>query len=47
MVKVVSFKRLYEFTELRTCFGYRAGYDPAAEPVFGAYSLKDKEDFIR
>ena len=29
------------------CFGFRAGYDPAAEPVFGAYSLKDKENFIR
>ncbi len=29
------------------CFGYRAGYDPAAEPVFGAYSLQDKEEFIR
>jgi coenzyme F420-reducing hydrogenase delta subunit/ferredoxin len=29
------------------CFGYRAGYDPAAEPVVGAYSLQDKEDFIR
>lgn len=29
------------------CFGYRAGYDPAAEPVVGAYSLQDKENFIR
>ncbi len=29
------------------CFGYRAGYDPMAEPVVGAYSLQDKEDFIR
>ncbi|MBI4877803.1 MAG: hydrogenase iron-sulfur subunit [Acidobacteria bacterium] len=29
------------------CFGYRAGYDPAAEPVLGAWSLQDKEDFIR
>jgi coenzyme F420-reducing hydrogenase delta subunit/ferredoxin len=28
------------------CFGYRAGYDPAAEPIIGAYSLADKEDFI-
>jgi formate dehydrogenase (coenzyme F420) beta subunit len=28
-------------------FGYRAGMDPAAEPVIGAYSLQDKEEFIR
>jgi coenzyme F420-reducing hydrogenase delta subunit/ferredoxin len=28
-------------------FGYEAGFDPAAEPVLGAYSLQDKEDFIR
>jgi ferredoxin len=28
-------------------FGYRAGMDPAVEPVVGAYSLQDKEDFIR
>jgi ferredoxin len=30
-----------------TQFGYRAGMDPAVEPVVGAYSLQDKEDFIR
>ncbi len=28
-------------------FGYAAGMDPAAEPVFGAWSASDKEDFIR
>jgi coenzyme F420-reducing hydrogenase delta subunit len=28
-------------------FGYRAGMDPAAEPLVGAYSLNDREDFIR
>ncbi|MCX7018737.1 MAG: Fe-S oxidoreductase [bacterium] len=27
-------------------FGWRAGMDPEAEPPAGAYSLKDKEDFI-
>jgi coenzyme F420-reducing hydrogenase delta subunit/ferredoxin len=27
-------------------FGYRAGMDPAAEPLVGAYSLNDKEEFI-
>ena len=27
-------------------FGYRAGMDPAAEPLIGAYALQDKEDFI-
>jgi coenzyme F420-reducing hydrogenase beta subunit len=27
-------------------FGYRAGMDPGADPVVGAYSLQDKEDFI-
>ena len=30
-----------------TQFGYRAGMDPALEPVVGAYSLQDKEEFIR
>jgi len=30
-----------------TKFGYRAGMDPAAEPLVGAYSLTDKEEFIR
>jgi ferredoxin len=30
-----------------TKFGYRAGMDPAAEPLVGAYSLQDKEEFIR
>ena len=30
-----------------TQFGYRAGMDPAAEEIVGAYSLQDKEDFIR
>jgi coenzyme F420-reducing hydrogenase delta subunit/ferredoxin len=30
-----------------THFGYRAGMDPAAEPVVGAYSFQDQEDFIR
>jgi formate dehydrogenase subunit beta len=29
------------------CFGYRPGMDPQAEPVFGAWSPADKEDFIR
>jgi ferredoxin len=28
-------------------FGYRPGMDPQAEPVFGAWSPADKEDFIR
>jgi len=28
-------------------FGYRAGMDPKAEPLIGAYSLQDKENFIR
>lgn len=28
-------------------FGYRAGVDPDAEPVIGAYSLEDRENFIR
>ena len=28
-------------------FGYRAGMDPAAELLVGAYSQQDKEDFIR
>jgi ferredoxin len=28
-------------------FAFRAGVDPAAEPVVGAYSPKDREEFIR
>ncbi|MGA2607368.1 MAG: hydrogenase iron-sulfur subunit [Terriglobia bacterium] len=28
-------------------FAYRAGMDPKAEPLIGAYSLQDKENFIR
>jgi coenzyme F420-reducing hydrogenase delta subunit/ferredoxin len=28
-------------------FAYRAGTDPAVEPLVGAYSLTDKEEFIR
>ncbi|MCL5269659.1 MAG: 4Fe-4S dicluster domain-containing protein [bacterium] len=28
-------------------FGYRAGTDPQAEPVIGAYALLDQESFIR
>ena len=28
-------------------FGYRAGADPTAEPVIGAYALRDEEEFIR
>jgi len=28
-------------------FTYRAGIDPKAEPLIGAYSLQDKENFIR
>ncbi len=28
-------------------FGYRAGMDPAVEPVVGSYALADKEEFIR
>jgi ferredoxin len=28
-------------------FGYQPGMDPAAEPVFGAWSPADKEDFIK
>jgi coenzyme F420-reducing hydrogenase delta subunit/ferredoxin len=30
-----------------TKFGYRAGMDPAVEPLVGAYSLTDKEEFIQ
>ena len=30
-----------------TKFGYRAGMDAAAEPLVGAYSLTDKEEFIQ
>ena len=30
-----------------TQFGYRAGMDPAVEPVVGSYALADKEEFIR
>ncbi|MFB3825865.1 MAG: 4Fe-4S dicluster domain-containing protein [Bryobacteraceae bacterium] len=29
------------------CFGYRAGMDPDSPPVIGAWSPRDKEDFIR
>jgi len=28
-------------------FGYRPGMDPDAEPIVGAYSIQDREDFIR
>jgi formate dehydrogenase (coenzyme F420) beta subunit len=28
-------------------FGFRAGVDPAAEPIIGAYSQQDHEEFIR
>ena len=28
-------------------FGYRPGMDPAAEPIVGAYSVQDREEFIR
>jgi formate dehydrogenase (coenzyme F420) beta subunit len=28
-------------------FGFRAGMDPAAEPIIGAYSRQDHEEFIR
>jgi formate dehydrogenase (coenzyme F420) beta subunit len=28
-------------------FSYRAGMDPAAEPIIGAYSQQDHEEFIR
>jgi coenzyme F420-reducing hydrogenase delta subunit/ferredoxin len=28
-------------------FAYRAGMDPKADPLIGAYSLQDKENFIR
>jgi len=28
-------------------FGFRAGVDPAAEPIIGAYSQQDREEFIR
>ncbi len=28
-------------------FGYRAGVDPTAEPVFGAWSPADQEEFIK
>lgn len=28
-------------------FGYRPGMDPDAEPIVGAYSVHDREDFIR
>lgn len=30
-----------------TNFSFRAGMDPAAEPIIGAYSDQDKENFIR
>jgi ferredoxin len=30
-----------------TQFGFRAGMDPAGEPIVGAYSQQDKETFIR
>jgi coenzyme F420-reducing hydrogenase delta subunit/ferredoxin len=32
---------------VETRFAYRAGMDPAAESLVGAYSLNDKEEFIR
>jgi coenzyme F420-reducing hydrogenase delta subunit/ferredoxin len=32
---------------VETKFAYRAGMDPAAEQLVGAYSLTDKEEFIR
>jgi hypothetical protein len=32
---------------VETKFAYRAGMDPAAESLVGAYSLTDKEEFIR
>jgi hypothetical protein len=32
---------------VETRFAYRAGMDPAAEQLVGAYSLNDKEEFIR
>ena len=28
-------------------FHFRAGMDPAAEPIIGAYSQQDHEEFIR
>ena len=28
-------------------FDFRAGMDPAAEPIIGAYSQQDHEEFIR
>jgi len=28
-------------------FGYRPGMDLDAEPIVGAYSIQDREDFIR
>jgi ferredoxin len=42
--------RLLNLTLARSAernFGYRSGIDPEAEPAVGAYSLQDKEDFIR
>jgi ferredoxin len=32
---------------VETRFAYRAGMDPAAEQMVGAYSVNDKEEFIR
>ena len=31
----------------QTQFGFRAGADPAAEPIIGCYAASDKEEFIR
>ena len=42
--------RLLNLTLARSAeehFGYRSGMDPETEPAVGAYSLQDKEDFIR
>jgi hypothetical protein len=42
--------RLLNLTLARSAernFGYRSGMDLEAEPAVGAYSLQDKEDFIR
>jgi coenzyme F420-reducing hydrogenase delta subunit/ferredoxin len=42
--------RLLNLTLARTAetgFGYRAGLDPAAEPLIGAFSTGDQENFIR
>ena len=42
--------RLLNLTLARTAerqFGYRAGMDPAAEPLIGVFSMHDKEEFIR